>query len=126
VTDRPLHITILSIFLVVAGMLVIGALWSGSEGGRAFAEAATSTYESEWLPWAAALLTVACGVAMLFAWPFSRWLLLIWMAWGVVEGLFLLDEEHYSLPVLAVYAAIVVVLFLPQSNEWFARRKAAA
>lgn len=123
-SDTPLHITILGIFLMIAGMFVFGALWSGSEAGHAFAQAATSTYESLLLPWAAALLTVVCGVAMLFAWPFSRWLLLVWMGWGVLEGLFLLEEPHYSLPALAVYAVIAVVLFLPQSNEWFASRRA--
>ena len=44
-----------------------------------------------------------------------------WMGWGVVEGLFLLDEQHFNPIVLGAYAAIAVLLFLPASNAWFRR-----
>jgi hypothetical protein len=125
-SDRPWPVTIVAVFLIVAGALVLGALWSESPGGLAFAQAATSAYESSWLPWACGVVGAGCGVGMLFGWPFSRLLVVIWMAYGVIEGLFLLDEPHYSLPVIGVYAAIAVALFLPQSNDWFRSGRAAA
>ena len=49
----------------------------------------------------------------------ARWLFCAWMGWGVIEGLFLLDEQHFNPLVLAAYAGIAVALFLPASNDWF-------
>ena len=106
---------------VAAGMATLGALWSGSAAGQAFAQAATSTYESSWLPWAGALVAVGCGVGLLLGWWMARWILLFWMAYGAVESLALLDEPHVNLPVLGAYAAIAVLLFLPPSNEWLSK-----
>ena len=108
-------------FIVVAAMAVFGALWSGTEAGQTFAEAATSSYESGWLPWAGALVAMGCGVGMFLGWPMARWLFVAWMGWGVIEGLLFLDEQHFNLPVLGAYAAIAALLFLPASNEWFRR-----
>jgi hypothetical protein len=56
---------------------------------------------------------------MLLGWPMARWVFIFWMGWGVVEGLFLLDEVHFNGWVLGAYAAIAALLFLPVSNEWF-------
>ena len=105
--------------LFIGSALVLGALWSGSEGGRAFAGMATSAYESSWLPWLCAVVAAGCAVGLLFGSRFARVLLVIWMGYGVFEGLFMLDQRHYNLPVIGIYAAIAILLFLPQSNEWF-------
>ena len=98
-----------------------GALWSGTEAGTAFAEAATSSYESGWLPWAGVAVGIGCGVGMMFGWPMARLLFLAWMGWGVIEGLLFLDKPHFNPFVLAAYAGIAALLFLPPSNEWFRR-----
>ena len=37
-------------------------------------------------------------------------------SWSVM---FLLDEWHFNPLVPGIYAVIVVLLFLPASNEWF-------
>ena len=117
--NAPLPVMLVAGFIIVAAMAAFGALWSGSEGGMAFAEAATSSYESGWLPWAGVAVAIGCGVGMFLGWPMARWLFCAWMGFGVVEGLFLLDEQYFNPLVTAVYAAIAVVLFLPPSNEWF-------
>ena len=119
---RPLPVTIVAFALFVAAALVIGALWSGSAGGQAFAEAATSAYESSWLPWLCGAMAAACAAGLLLGFRFARTILVIWMGYGVIEGLFLLDKQHYNLVVIAIYAAITAVLFLPQANEWFRSR----
>ena len=119
-TERPPSMILLvGGFLIVASMLVFGALWSGSAQGHAFAEAATSSYESGWLPWAGVAVGIGCGAGMLFGFAFARWLFVAWMGWGVIEGLLLLDKPYYSLPALAAYAVIALLLFLPSSNDWF-------
>jgi hypothetical protein len=118
-SERPLAVTIVAVLIIIAACLVLGALWSGSEDGQAFAAAATSSYDSGWLPWAGVFVAIGCGVGMILGWPMARILFIAWMGWGVIEGLFLLDEQHFNLPVTAAYAAIGVVLFLPASNEWF-------
>lgn len=117
--NAPLPVMLVAGFIIIAGMATFGALWSGSEAGHAFAQAATSSYESGWLPWAGTLVAAACGVGMFLGWPMARWLFLAWMGYGVIEGLFLLDERHFNPAVLAAYAAIALLLFLPPSNAWF-------
>jgi hypothetical protein len=123
--DRPLPITIIAIFLIIASGLIAGAVWSGSPGGHAFAEAATASYDSSWLPGAGAAVGIWCGVGMFLGWRFSRFVFLCWMGWGILEGLVLLSPTRFNLATIGVYAVIVGVLFLPpSSNEWF--RKDAA
>ena len=119
--SAPWPVMIVAGSIIVAAMATFGALWSGSPGGQAFAAAATSSYDSGWLPWAGVLVAIGCGVGMLLGWPMARWLFCAWMGFGVVEGLFLLDERHFNPIVFAAYAVIGVLLFLPQSNGWFRR-----
>ena len=45
----PWPVMIVAGLIIVAAMAVFGALWSGTEAGQAFAEAATSSYEGGWL-----------------------------------------------------------------------------
>ena len=117
--SAPWPVMIVAGLIIIAAMGTFGALWSGSEAGWAFAEATTSSYDSGWLPWAGSLVALGCGVGMFLGWPMARWLFLAWMGYGVIEGLFLLDEQYFNPMVTAVYAVIAVVLFLPPSNEWF-------
>jgi hypothetical protein len=119
--DRPLSVTIIAGLLIFASMLVLGALWSGSEGGHAFAEAATSSYDSSWLPWASVGVGVGCGIGLLLGWPMARLLYLVWLGWGIIEGLTLFSPMRFSLPTIGIYAATLVFLFRPSSNEWFRR-----
>ena len=105
----PWPVMIVAGVVILAGMATLGALWSGSEAGQAFAQAATSTYESSWLPWAGALVAVGCGIGLLLGWWMARWILLFWMAYGAVESLALLDEPHVNLPVLGAYAPLDVL-----------------
>ena len=117
--SAPWPVMVVAGFIIVAAMAVFGALWSGSEAGMAFAEAATSSYESGWLPWAGTLVAIGCGVGMLLGWPMARLLFCAWMGFGVIEGLFLLDEQYFNPIVVLIYLAIGGVLFLPGSNDWF-------
>lgn len=119
--NAPLPVMIVAGFIIVAAMATFGALWSGSAAGQAFAAAATSSYDSGWLPWAGVVVAMGCGVGMFLGWPMARWLFCAWMGYGVIEGLFLLDEQHFNAAVVAAYAVIAVLLFLPPSNEWFRR-----
>ena len=123
-SERPLVVTVVASCLLLGSALVLGALWSGSSGGQAFAEAATSAYDSSWLPWAAAIVTALCAGGLMLGWSVARWVLLFWMAYGVFEGLFLLDERSYSVAAILAYAAIAAALFLPASNEWLNRHRA--
>ena len=123
-SERPLVVTIVASLLLLASALVLGALWSGSPSGQSFAEAATSAYDSDWLPWAAAIVTALCAGGIMLGWSVARWVLLFWMAYGVVEGLFLLDEQKYSAAAIVAYVVIAVLLFLPPSNEWLSRHRA--
>ena len=115
----PWPVIVVAGFIILAAMATLGALWSGSEGGKAFAQAATSSYESSWIPWAGVAVSIFCGIGMFLGWPFARVLFIIWMGWGVIEGLFFLDERHFNPVVAGAYAAIGILLYLPQSNEWF-------
>jgi hypothetical protein len=68
---------------------------------------------------------MGCGVGMVLGWPMARLLFVAWMGWGVIEGLFWLEERHFNLGVTLVYGAIAVLLFLPVSNAWFRSARAA-
>ena len=66
----PLPVMIVAGLIIIAAMATFGALWSGSEAGTAFAEAATSSYDSGWLPWAGAISSsAASAIAPAFAQP---------------------------------------------------------
>ena len=117
--NAPWPVMIVGGLIIVAAMATLGALWSGSEAGKAFAEAATSSYESSWLPWAGAVVAIGCGVGMFLGASMARWLFVAWMGFGVFEGLVALEEQHFNPAVTAAYAVIAVALFLPASNEWF-------
>ena len=123
-SERPLLVTVAAFFLLLASALVLGALWSSSPGGEAFAQAATSSYDSSWLPWAGAFVVAGCAGGLMFGWAAARWILMFWMAYGVFEGLFLLEERRYSVPAMIAYAVVGILLFLPASNEWFSRHRA--
>jgi hypothetical protein len=117
--NAPWPVMIVAGLIIVAAMATLGALWSGTEAGQSFAEAATSSYESSWLPWAGALVAIGCGIGMFLGASMARWLFVAWMAFGVFEGLVALEEQHFNVAVTAAYAVIAGVLFLPTSNEWF-------
>lgn len=117
--NAPWPVMIVAGLIIIVAMATFGALWSGSAAGIAFAEAATSSYESGWLPWAGVFVAIGCGIGMFLGWPMARWLFCAWMGYGVIEGLFLLDEQHFNPLVLGAYALIAVALFLPASNQWF-------
>jgi len=123
--NAPWPVMIVAVVIIVAAFATFGALWSGSEQGKALAAVATSSYESSWLPWAAVAVAIGCGVGMVLGWPMARLLFVAWMGWGVIEGLFWLEERHFNLAVTLVYAAIAVLLFLPASNAWFRSDRAA-
>ena len=124
--ERPWTATIAGCFLILVSMVVLGALWSGSPGGDAFAETATASYDSSWLPWAGSAVIAGCGAGILLGWPMARLLVLIWMGWGIFEGLVLLSPVRFSVWTIGAYIVTAVLLFLPPSNEWFQRGKMAA
>ena len=117
--SAPWPVMIVAGFIIIAAMATFGALWSGSPGGRAFAAAATSSYDSGWLPWAGVFVAIGCGVGMLLGSSFARLLFCAWMGFGVIEGLFLLEERYFNPLVTGIYAVIAGLLFVPPANEWF-------
>jgi hypothetical protein len=123
--NAPWPVTVVAVVIIIAAFATFGALWSGSEQGKALAALATSSYESSWLPWAGVAVAIGCGVGIVLGWPMARLLFVAWMGWGVIEGLFWLEERHFNLGVTLVYAAIAVLLFLPASNAWFRSDRAA-
>ena len=124
--ERPWPAIVAGSLLILKSMLILGALWSASEGGHAFAEAATASYESAWLPWAGAAVIGACGVGIFLAWPMARLIYLMWMGWGILEGLVWFSPMRFNPWTIGLYAAVAVLLFLPPSNEWFQRNRAIA
>ena len=117
--NAPWPVTIVAVILIVAAFTTLGALSAASEDGKALAAAMTSSYESAWLPWAGALVAMGCAVGMFLGWPMARILFVVWMGWGVLEGLLFLDEPHFDAVVTGAYALIAILLFLPVSSAWF-------
>jgi len=124
--NAPWPVTIVAVILIVAAFTTLGALSAASEDGKALAAAMTSSYESAWLPWAGALVAMGCAVGMFLGWPMARILFVVWMGWGVIEGLLFLDEPHFDPVVTGAYVLIAILLFLPASSAWFRKERATS
>ena len=125
-SERPLPVTIIACLLVLICMAAIGALMSGSQAGHDFAETVTATYESSMLVWFTTVAIGLCGLGMLVGSQTARLIYVIYMAWGILEGFTMLDEVHYSIPVIIFSAVAACLLFTPASNDWFSRNRATA
>ena len=123
--ERPWTATLTAFFLFLAAAAILGALWSGSPGGHAFAEAATASYDSSWLPWAGAAVIGGCALGVFLGWALSRLLFLFWMGWGIFEGLVLLSPVRFSAWTIGLYVVVAILLFCPPANPWFGRNRSA-
>jgi hypothetical protein len=115
VNKRPLSVTIISFVLIATGAL--GLVFHLND----FTAQHPIQYDVVWVS-LVRLLAIVCGVYMLRASNWARWLSLAWIAFHVVISLF---HSRFQLGVhILICAAFAYFLFRPRTSEYF--RGAAA
>lgn len=110
VKRRPLPVTILSLALIVTGAAGLAFHLTDFKAQHPF------PYDVVWIS-LVRLIAVVCGVYMLRAGNWARWLSLAWIAFHVILSIFhspLQLEVH-----ILVFAAFAYFLFRPRTNEYF-------
>ena len=113
--NRPLSVTIISLILIATGAFGIAFHLSDFSTQHPF------QYDAVWIA-LVRLAAIFCGLFMLRASNWARWLSLAWIAFHVVISLFHSWLE-LGLHVL-VLAALAYFLFRPRASDYF--RGAAA
>lgn len=107
---RPRSITVISCLFIAAGTTGLGYHATEFRAGRPF------QYDVVWVC-LVRLLAIVCGVFVLRASNWARWLLLVWLAYHVV-----LSSLH-SLSGLVIHAVLLAVvayfLLRPQASAYF-------
>ncbi|HWT13224.1 MAG TPA: hypothetical protein VN231_10765 [Allosphingosinicella sp.] len=117
--ERPVSVTIVGWFLIVAGSAALLALWTGVPGAREAAQAFAAAFEGEWMLIASLAVAVGCGAGILAGINWARFLYIGWNLAGIGEGLLLISPMRFSAPAAIMFAAIAVVLI--RADGWFHR-----
>lgn len=118
-SERPLSVTIVGWFLIVAGSAGLIALWTGMPGAREAAQAFAAAFEGEWMLIASLAVAAGCGAGILFGINWARLIYVGWNLGGIAEGLLLISPMRFSLPAAILFAAIAFVLM--RADGWFHR-----
>ena len=107
---RPLSVTIISFVLIATG--VIGLVFHLTD----FTAQHPFQYDVVWIS-LVRLIAIVCGVYMLRASNWARWLSLAWIAFHVILSAF---HSLFELGVhILVCAAFAYFLFRPRTSEYF-------
>jgi hypothetical protein len=108
--QRPLSVTILSLVLIATGALGIVFHLTDFTPQHAF------QYDVVWVS-LVRLIAIVCGVYMLRASNWARWLSLAWISFHVIISIF---HSPFQLGVhILVCAAFAYFLFRPRASEYF-------
>ena len=107
---RPLSVTIISLVLIATGALGIASHLADFTAQRPFQYDVVGIF-------AVRLIAIVCGVYMLRARNWARWLSLAWIAFHVIISIF---HTRFELGVhILVCAAFAYFLFRPRTSEYF-------
>lgn len=70
------------------------------------------------------LIMITCGVAMLKACNWARFLYVVWSAIGFVIGIVTSPMKAAMIPGLVFLAVVTFLLFRPKANEYFSPKEA--
>jgi hypothetical protein len=112
---RPLSVTIISFVLIATGALGLIVHLTDLRAQHPF------QYDIIWIS-LVRLAAIVCGMYMLRASDWARWLSLVWIAFHVILSFF---HSRFELALhILVFAAFAYFLFRPRASEYF--RGAAA
>jgi hypothetical protein len=108
--QRPLPVTVISLVLIATGGIGLVYHLSDLRAQHPF------HYEIVWIS-LVRLMAILCGVYMLRANNWARWLSLAWIAFHVILSFF---HSRFEVGFHAlVFAAFAYFLFRPASNQYF-------
>jgi hypothetical protein len=108
--QRPLSVTIISLVLIATGAIGLGFHLTGFRAQNPF------QYDVVWTA-LVCLIAIVCGVYLLRASNWARWLSLAWIVFHVILSFF---HSWFELGVhILVCAAFAYILFRPRANKYF-------
>jgi len=123
---RPTSVTVIAWLLIVFGVLgLLGslALMTNSSNPlllNVFGAAHLSLMETIIVGWIATLARLACGVGLLYRHNGARYLLVAYGLAALAYGGYTSGNALSVIPGGVIFAVVVVFLFLPKANGWFA------
>jgi hypothetical protein len=110
VNKRPLSVTIISFVLITTGAMGLVYHLTDFKGHHPF------QYDVVWI-FLVRLMAIICGVYMLRASNWARWLSIAWIAFHVILSVF---HSRLELGVhILVFAGFAYFLFRPRTSEYF-------
>jgi len=120
---RPVSITVIAwILIVMAGIsLLANAAMTGNPKVQEIMEKTPLPIPVQYaMMYAGLAVTIISAVGMLKGGNWARWLYVIWGAIGFAVGMATSPAKAMMIPGLIVFVVVVVFLFRPNANEFFA------
>ena len=111
--NRPLPVIIVSLLFIIAG--AVGFVYHFKE----FFETNAKLQELYWVQ-LLRITAIFCGILLLRAVNWARWLAIAWLLYHVVIGAFHSTPEMIFH--IVILLAVAVLLYLPKSSAFFLRR----
>ena len=107
---RPLPVTIISFVLIATGAMGLVFHLTDLKGQHPF------QYDIIWIS-LVSLIAIVCGVYMLRASNWARWLSMVWIGFHVIISVF---NSWFQVGVhILVFVAFAYLLFRPRTSEYF-------
>lgn len=125
--NRPTHLIVVAVILIVMGVLAfinLGLLLLNPVVQELVKDQPLPLPVQSVLTGGGALVMIICGITVLMRRGWGRWLYVGWTVLGFAIGLLTAPATLMLAPGALVFVVLCAFLFSPKANAWFARRPA--
>ncbi|MGO9923502.1 MAG: hypothetical protein ACLQIB_53475 [Isosphaeraceae bacterium] len=125
-TARPISITVIAWYLLIAGILNLGlmVLFLGERAAQeAMARNLLPIPVQYVMGYAGTLVMIVCGIAMHSGRNWARFVLVVWGGVGGIVGIATSPEKQFMILSLAFFLIVASLLFSPKADQYFTVRQ---